>query len=516
MLIRAGSGVVGAILVAAAGMLLSPGSALGGSYVVAQCHQQDNPVQGEAFAERSGAEYGVAADCADGGGGLAITHSAGSTPAGAYGRWVWRAPEGTVFTALEASAMLVGGPGEQAVLAGVTSGGQATAFGASGAAWEPADEITGEFRAFRVGLSCGGPALCPGGTDVTAAARDVLLRTSDRSPPVATITGGEILGQIAVRGPSSVEFAISDQGSGVHSLEVLVNEEAVDADTLPCEVSGDRALSLEPCPGTVTRTQVLATAAEPFETGVNQLSICGSDLALDGIPNSECASDRVFVDDVCPESPVGSGSVLSAQFAGGKNKIRVRSDRSVRLKGRLRTDAGDGVAGATVCALVHARHDGAPYELARTAVTGRDGGFRLRLPPGPSRQVYLHRVFGNEVLARHGLSTAASVRPSFEVKPGKRAGPVSGGDRLHFHGTLPGPACANRDVKIQAKVGKRRWQVFRSPTTDRSCRYRTRYKLGSTSSPTRYLFRARVRKQPGYPYGAGVSTVRARRAVPGR
>jgi hypothetical protein len=499
-----------ALIVVGGAMLISAGPAAGGSYVVAQCHQSINPVQGEAFVVRSGSEYDFAAAC-DAGGGLAISHPAGSVPDGALGRWVWSAPQGTVFTEIDAAAMLVGGGGDQAALAGVTGDGQAIEFGAQGSAWEPADELTGEFDTFRAGLTCQG-GTCPGGPAVTAAVRDVLLRTADRSAPTVSITGGEILREAAVRGGTSVEFAASDQGSGVHSLEVLVNGDAVDADTLSCDISGDFALSLQPCPGGTNRTQLLATSVEPFATGLNEIEICGADLALDGVENSDCATERVFVDDVCPESEAGSGSVLSAQFPGGKNKIRVRSDRSVRLKGKLRTDGGEGVAGATVCALTHVRSEGAPYVLARTAVTGDKGGFRLRLPPGPSRQVYLHRVFGDEILARHGLSTAASVRPSFEVKPGKRAGAVRAGDRLHFHGKLPGPGCANRDVKIQAKVGKRRWQVFRSPTTDRKCRYRTRYKLGQTSRPTRYLFRAKVRKQGGYPYGAGVSTVRARRA----
>jgi hypothetical protein len=514
MLIRAASRAACVIGVAAGAILLSPGSAVGGSYVVAQCDGSVNPVQGEAFAVRSGVEYDVSADCT-GGSGLAISHPGGSVSDGAFGRWVWSAPPGTVFTEIDAAAILVGGGGDQAALAGVTGDGRATEFGAQGSVFGPADELSGEFATFRAGLTCRAGS-CSGGPAVTAAVRDVLLRTADRSDPAVSITGGRILTEDVVRGGTSVEFAASDQGGGIHSLEVAVNGEAVDADRLPCEVSADFALSLQPCPGGATRTQLLATSAEPFETGPNELEVCAFDLALDGVANSDCATERVFVDDVCPESEVGSGSVLSAQFPGNRNKARVRSDRPVRLKGKLRTADGEGVGGATVCALTHVRSEGAPYVLARTAVTGDKGGFRLRLPAGPSREVYLHRVFGNEVLARHGLSTAASVRPSFEVKPGKRAGAVRAGDRLHFHGKLPGPNCANRDVKIQAKVGKRRWQVFRSPTTDRKCRYRTRYKLGRTSRPTRYLFRARVRKQGGYPYGAGVSTVRARRAVPSR
>ena len=153
MLTRAASKAACALIVVGGAMLLSAGPAAGGSYVVAQCHQSINPVQGEAFVVRSGSEYDFTAACAAGDG-LAISHPAGSVSSGALGRWVWSAPEGTVFTEIDAAAMLVGGGGDQAALAGVTGDGQAIEFGAQGAAWEPADELTGEFETFRAGLTC--------------------------------------------------------------------------------------------------------------------------------------------------------------------------------------------------------------------------------------------------------------------------------------------------------------------------------------------------------------------------
>jgi hypothetical protein len=66
-------------------------------------------------------------------------------------------------------------------------------------------------------------------------------------------------------------------------------------------------------------------------------------------------------------------------------------------------------------------------------------------------------------------------------------------------------------VKVQARIGKRRWQVFRTDRADRECRFTARYKLRSTRRARHYRFRARVPGQAGYPYEPGHSrTVRVK------
>jgi hypothetical protein len=78
-------------------------------------------------------------------------------------------------------------------------------------------------------------------------------------------------------------------------------------------------------------------------------------------------------------------------------------------------------------------------------------------------------------------------------------------DRLHFRGRLPGPTCADRVLKVQAKIGKKRWQAFRTDRTDASCRFAARYKLRATQHARRYRFRALVPQAEGYPYARGTS-----------
>jgi hypothetical protein len=387
-----------------------------------------------------------------------------------------------------------------------------TVFGAPGPAFEPADELAGEFTELQTELRCVAAAPCAGGGGASARVRDVFLTTDDRAMPSAAITGGTMFEGQAIRGRRTVSFTIADTGGGVREVALRVNDRPVFSDILSCQVVGDVATSLRPCAAQADPSVSAVTGDGPFFTGMNVISACGSDLALDGVANEACASREVFVDDLCPSSRVGAGAKLRARFSPGKRKAVVRSDQRARVRGTLTSDSGDGIGGATVCALTQVALDGGAYEVADTDTTRADGRYSLRLPPGPSRDVFVHRAFEDQVLARHGLKLASKVRPTFQISPTRNGGPVGRGGRLRFKGALPGPKCASRSVKVQAKVGKRRWQVFRSVRTNARCRYRTRFKLRETTTPTRFVFRARVPGQPGYPYKAGVSTVRARTA----
>src|SRR4029079_10186441 len=123
----------------------------------------------------------------------------------------------------------------------------------------------------------------------------------------------------------------------------------------------------------------------------------------------------------------------------------VASDRSAFVRGRI-ASAG---AGATVCALTRVLIAGRPIVVGATATTGPGAFYAIELPPGPSREVYVHYAVGDRVLARHGLVLRSVATPSLEVHPNHG---VRNHDRLHFSGALPGPACFDRVVKVQARI----------------------------------------------------------------
>jgi hypothetical protein len=492
--------------------LTSPSDATAGAYTVAQCHQSINPSQSEAIPERTSEGYSLVSECS-GGPGLGVLHGFGDiTGFGDYGRWGWRAPPGTVFSVIEATTSLVGGASEEPALTAVQEDGQAVSFAAGGAAWGPPGRANGQFSELWVGLRCGAAGGCLATSpSASATVTDVLLTVNDREAPQASIYG-PLLEALAVRGDLTFGMRVADAGGGIREWDLQANGVAVSGDTLDCQIAAAYATALQPCAGEATETVALDTSTPPFATGNNRLTACGADLALDGLANHGCASDVVFVDDVCPESPIGTGTRLSATFAHGKRRSVGSSEHRRRINGKLESDTGEGIAGATICALTHTRREGAPYVIADTARTRGTGAYSLLLPGGPSRKVYVHAVVDDSVLAVHGLAADSTVRPTFVIRPGADGPPLTTGDRLRFRGRLPGPSCRKRVVKVQAKVGKRRWQVFRAVRTNAHCRYEARYKLRATERPVRYRFRVRVPAQAGYPYRSGVSAVLKRAA----
>jgi hypothetical protein len=254
----------------------------------------------------------------------------------------------------------------------------------------------------------------------------------------------------------------------------------------------------------VAETWSVDTGGAGFRTGPNEVGACASDLALDGVPNRACSRTRIWVDNVCPASPVPADR-LTATFPKERRRAVVRSDRRARIAGRLVSEDGAPVSGATVCALTRIDASRAPVILAAFASTNVEGRYRLALPRGASRRVFVHHVAGSEVIARHGLAVQSRVRPTLAVNP---RGRLTNGERLTFTGTLPGPACSRRVVKVQARVGAR-WQVFRTDRSDARCRFSARYRLRATSEPAVYRFHALVPPQAGYPYERGHSAARS-------
>jgi hypothetical protein len=310
-----------------------------------------------------------------------------------------------------------------------------------------------------------------------------------------------------VRGVRALEFTVADAGGGVRRVYLEANGVPLRDDVRNCAIANGFVTALRPCPASSAVSTAVPTAGAPLATGPNVVDACAEDLALDGAPHRTCRRAPIWVDNVCPGSAVPA-TALSAEFEAGTTAT-VRSDRPAVLHGRVMGGSGP-VAGTTVCALTRVRIPGAPIVVGALATSGPDGRYELELAPGPGREVFVHHAFGDRVIARHGLGVRSVVRPTLAVDPGR----ARAGDRLGFEGSLPGPACGDRLVKVQARIGKRRWQVFRTDRTDAGCGFAAHYRLRETRSAKRYRFRALVPEQAGYPYESGYSpsvTVRIER-----
>ena len=148
---------------------------------------------------------------------------------------------------------------------------------------------------------------------------------------------------------------------------------------------------------------------------------------------------------------------------------------------------------------------------SRTGIASVSGIYKVRIPAGPTRTLRLEaHAPGVNALA----CTTATVRTKAGVrlKATKRVRP---GGRVRFRGRLLGKPIPARGklIELQAFDGGR-WRVFASPRTGSKGKFKTSYKLRRTFGPRTFRFRARVRREMGYPYELGYSKavrVRVRR-----
>ncbi len=470
-----------------------------GTYTVTQCSSVTPST--EAIWERSSSHYGSRVLCGSDQG-LQVFHGAEDSGLGHYGAWVWRPPAGTVFTGVNANASVTSQAGHRGGLFVTTPAGEEITFGLEHNDFR-FHAVDGEFTQFAVALRCSAPGAgkpCGRAGDDSAHAyvRGVYLRTEDRTAPALTISGGSLFDGEVVRGVRGLAFSASDAGGGIRKVFVVANGTELVTDIRNCAVAEGFATALSPCPLTTSESAAIPTASPAFTTGPdNHVSACVEDLASDGFANRTCEPRQVWVDNACPGSPVAGGTAISAGFGStGSALATSRSDRGAVIRGTVSGVGG----GATVCAL--SRVGGGPVTVDATASTAADGTYVLRLAPGPSREVFVHYVSGDSVASQHGLALIASARPKLSVRPTHG---VRNRDRLYFSGRIPAPACTDRVVKVQAKLGKARWQVFRTDRADSDCRFTARYRLRATARARRYRFRALVPQAEGYPYERGAS-----------
>jgi hypothetical protein len=362
---------------------------------------------------------------------------------------------------------------------------------------------------FSIVMTCSISPCNPGGT---IAVNNIAVTEVDVVAPRVKKVEGPMLGGGTLRGHQALSAEATDVGGGLTNLEVRVNGlPAAPPTTGICAVArvinanyqGIAATSPSPCPGKLTGTWLIDTAAAPFQNGANTVQICASDFATSGDPNTTCSAPQtVEVNNTCTESPVTGGQILSASFSGSNSEsVTVPFGKPAEVSGVLANNAGDPISGATIC--IQARTQGGrnwPTPLA-TATTDAQGQFAYELPPGPNRDVLVGYRHDSFQVART-INYHAHARPTVNLRPGR----VRAGDRIRITGKLPGPRAAGRVVILQASsLHGSRWLTFHKATTGRKGGFASSYRFGGTDSTITYRIRAVVPRQQGYPYDPGHS-----------
>ena len=307
-----------------------------------------------------------------------------------------------------------------------------------------------------------------------------------------------------MHGVQTLDATATDAGGGARSVRVSVNGiSSRSVDFCPPNYAGQYT-ALKPCPSSSSQQLSIDTQRDPgWTNGPNDVVICSTDAG--GNLSSSCVRRVVNVDNSCP----GSGGTEAADLDGGadlggqlKERAAVTSNVQPVIRGSLRDGAGHPVAGGTVCIYETVDLPDASRELISSVTTQGNGRFATRLDAGPSRQLDLVYRYNDRVLGGQ-VKLDSRVVPTLQIARKS----LTNGDAARFRGHVPGPNADGRAVAMQARVG-RKWRTFKQLRTDSDGRFLGKYRFTQTTGRVRYVFRALVKRQGGYPYEPGASPKR--------
>jgi hypothetical protein len=352
-------------------------------------------------------------------------------------------------------------------------------------------------------VGCAGdpPAACAAGAPIELRLHRVDVRLEDGQPPTITSppSGPFLAADRPLTGEQQITLGAQDRGGGVHQVHVEVDgairaTSILDAAGGACAAPFTRAV---PCPLAAAGTVSFDTAALP--DGAHQLRVLVADAAGNVTPWGPVP---VVTDNVhCSPTPALPGETMRASFARRRamRRMTVGFNRRARVTGRLVAAGGTPIPNAQLCLLV--RYDG--RSVARDVpgpVTDAQGRFRLRLPRGPSRTVW--------VVHRAGPAAAATklrleVRPRIRVRTSKPT--VRNGQRVGFRGRVSGPV-PKRGVLVELQVDRgSHWQTFTTARARGRGRFRAAYRFSRTQTAANFRMRVHVPGQASYPYAKGSS-----------
>jgi hypothetical protein len=210
---------------------------------------------------------------------------------------------------------------------------------------------------------------------------------------------------------------------------------------------------------------------------------------------------------------VGAPIRLRAGFGPRlRSSVRRGLDRGAVVRGRLRAFGGRPLPGRRITVTQTLRADGAAPEVAGTAITGRGGRFRVRVPAGASRLLRVRSPgTGGLQAAQRTLWFRVPWSSTLRIAPERIApgGRIRLSGRLRLRGaTLPQ---SGTRVELQA-FDRGRWRVF-ATTVARGPRgaWHASYRFGTR--PGSYRIRVRIPHDGSIPYDRGYS--RAKTVVVG-
>jgi hypothetical protein len=359
------------------------------------------------------------------------------------------------------------------------------------------------------------------------------IRTTLRESvsPTASIEGGSLTLPGVKTGTKSVSFNAVDNESGVERVDVLLDGIVVATDNLARDLTrpvsqqtGDcRYVGLRACPATRTANLNVNTAVVP--DGAYALELRVTDAAgntrtathaepvvIDNVPDTvvvppvQNAVGGAIRKDAAPDNGEGAsaGAKLQATFtATRRGTVTSRYGRKVLITGKLKAPDGKPIVGAKLHVLHQDKTVGAAFVPVGEVTTDEEGTFRHVTTAERSRTIrfgYRARLGDTDFADTTDMSLAVIARVGLATDR-KR---LRNGQTVTFRGSVAGaPSDSRKVVELQVRKGKG-WMTFRS-TRLRNGRFSETYRFTRTVRTTKYVFRARVRAESGFPFTTGHS-----------
>jgi hypothetical protein len=369
--------------------------------------------------------------------------------------------------------------------------------------------------------------------------RGIRTTLSEDVQPSATIDGGSLTLPGARSGLEAVTYSAADAESGVERVDVLLDgivvasaSDARDLTRPVAQQTGDCTYSgLRACPASTSGSLSLDTANLPDgayalevratdAAGNTRSAAFGATVVIDNVP------DTVVTPPVPSQGAVGSATrvtppaapaagpdngvgasvnaKVSATFAGTqRGSATSRFGKKVLVTGQLKRADGKPIAGATVHVLHQDKLVGAAMAPADEVVTDAQGTFRHVTTAERSRTIrFAYRARHADTAFTHTTDLGLAVVARVALKTDR--GALRNGQAVRFQGSIAGaPAGSRKVVELQVRKGGG-WMTFRS-TRLRGGRFSERYRFTRTYGTARYVFRARVRAESGFPFTTGHS-----------
>jgi hypothetical protein len=347
------------------------------------------------------------------------------------------------------------------------------------------------------------------------------VELDDTSNPVPSTISGPLTSEPRFAGPLDITLNATDTGAGVYRVLLLVDDQVaasqvIDANGGACaDVNTGNSDAYEfgsqtPCKGSAGGTFTFEPSQLP--DGAHNLKVQVEDAA----GNAATVVNRPVTIVAGRGALNGANASDAAQLTvrwtrTRRATLRTRSPRRAVLTGRLVNEAGQPIAGARLDLITRTTVPGSRERAAPNGVVTRPSGrFTVRMSPrATSRDVRIaYRSHANDTapVAQRTMRLRVRARLRLSARPRQaRLGTV-----VRFRGRLLSRPIPRRgkQIVLQGRAGRSRWQNFDVVRTDRRGHFRARYRFRTSGRGT-YSFRAVSRYEAAYPYIAGHSrTVR--------